>query len=114
MLDLPTKTEATANAPPRTAAKACEICGVQHSVLEGAHWIAAKDGGSARMDNILRLCPNCHKRLDVMEDSMTTKRAREILLLRAASAFLQSNSGRDEQTQREFLTRCSRIIERKQ
>jgi hypothetical protein len=112
MLDLPVKGHKTANAGRRTAARVCEICAAENTVLEGAHWIASKDGGSTRADNILRLCPNCHKRLDVMEDPITIRRASEVLLLRAAEAFLQSSSERGEETQRAFLSLCARIIKR--
>jgi hypothetical protein len=111
MLDLPVKAPMAVSVR-RAVSKACEICGVQNTVLEGAHWIAARDGGSTRADNILRLCPNCHKRLDLMEDAVTVRRACEVLLLRAAEAFLQSGSDRGEEAQRAFLALCARIIER--
>jgi hypothetical protein len=96
----------------RTSHK-CEICGATEVPLEGAHWIAARSGGSTLRDNILRLCPNCHTRLDLMDHAPTMQRAREVLLLRAAEAFLATTSLRDEDVQRRFLALCKRIIDRK-
>src|SRR5260221_8488904 len=51
MLDLPAKGNA-GDKKTRRSSKACEICGVDDTVLEGAHWIAARDGGSTRAENI--------------------------------------------------------------
>ena len=113
MLDLPAKGEVRERSTPKRPSKSCEICGIDDTVLERAHWIAACDGGSTRAENILKLCPNCHKRLDQLQDPVTVKRALEILLLRAADAFLRSTSSRGEQMQRRFLALCSSIIERK-
>jgi hypothetical protein len=113
MLGLPGKGNTSDKKPARRASTACEICGANDTVLEAAHWIAARDGGSTRAENTLKLCPNCHKRLDQLEDAMTIKRAREILLLRAAEALLQTTASRDENMQRQFLALCSSIIDRK-
>jgi 5-methylcytosine-specific restriction endonuclease McrA len=114
MLGLPAKGGSSqAIARERTSRK-CEICGATEVPLEGAHWLSARDGGSARLDNILRLCPNCHTRLDVMEHAPTIERARRVLLLRAAEAFLATTSARDEETQRAFFVLCQRIIAARQ
>jgi hypothetical protein len=93
----------------KTPAK-CEICGATEVPLEAAHWLPARDGGSTRLDNILKLCPNCHTRLDLMEHPPTIQRAREVLLLRAAEAFLATTAVRDEEKQRAFLSLCQRIM----
>lgn len=91
---------------------ACEICAADDVALEKAHWIARCDGGSTRAENILKLCPNCHTRLD-QGDPVSVKRGREVLLLRAADTWLQSTTARDEAMQRQFLALCSSIIERR-
>jgi hypothetical protein len=111
MLGLPSKGEAVLKYQPRR--RACEICGVHDTPIEAAHWIPARDGGSTRADNTLKLCPNCHQRLDRQEDPATIRRAREILLLRAAEAYLRSTTSRDESVQRQFVGLCSRIIQRR-
>jgi len=113
MLDLPAKGNRNDAKRSDDKAKGCEICGATDVNLEGAHWIAARDGGSTRKDNILKLCPNCHTRLDQLEDAATTKRAREILLMRAAESLLNSTSAREEHFQRRFFELCACIIERK-
>lgn len=113
MLNLPRKGNADGEKSSGRLSKACEICRTDDIGLEGAHWIPARDGGSTRAENILKLCPNCHNRLDILADPSTVKRAREVLLLRAAEALLRSTSSRDEDMQRRFLALCSSIIERR-
>lgn len=113
MLGLPKKGEQNTPKHPEKRSHVCEICGTTDIPLESAHWIAARDGGSGRADNILKLCPNCHARLDQLKDEITTGRAREILLLRAAELLLKSTSSRGEQMQRRFLNLCRSVIERK-
>jgi 5-methylcytosine-specific restriction endonuclease McrA len=113
MLRLPARGDAGAKKQSRRASKACEICGIDDTVLEGAHWIPAREGGSRRAENILKLCPNCHKRLDHLESPETIERAREILLFRGAEAFFQSMSSRGGPPQRQFLSLCSSILERR-
>jgi 5-methylcytosine-specific restriction endonuclease McrA len=110
MLSLPPKRDAAEKKPPRRSSKGCEICGVDDTGLERAHWIPARNGGSARSDNILKLCPNCHNRLDKLADPETVRRGREIILLRAAEALLGSSSSRDENMQRQFLALCTNVI----
>jgi hypothetical protein len=92
------------------ALKKCEICGVTGIALEGAHWIPASNGGSTKADNILKLCPNCHTQIDVMENATTVQRAREVILLRAAKVFLARTSPRGEQEHHEFFLLCRRIM----
>jgi hypothetical protein len=88
----------------------CEICGTDDVTLERAHWIPRRNGGSQRADNILKLCPNCHTRLD-QGKSLIWKQAKEALLLRAADAFLQSTTKRDETMRRRFHDLCVGILE---
>lgn len=113
MLHLQRKGTTTSSRVAEKPPKGCEICAATDVVLESAHWISARNGGSARADNILRLCPNCHKKLDLMEDVSTIRHAREILLLRAATTFMQSTSDRGEDTQRRLLALCTSIIQRR-
>jgi hypothetical protein len=110
MLKLPDKDSTTAKEQSPPASRRCEICGTNDVALERAHWIPRCEGGSTRADNILKLCPNCHTQLD-QGDSATLKRARGILLLRAAEAKLQSTMVRDETMQRDFLDLCVSILQ---
>lgn len=68
--------------------KLCEICGQEAPRLINAHWIPSNKGGPGSFFNILKVCPNCHDRLD-MNDSIATKRAKETLLVKAAKAILE-------------------------
>jgi HNH endonuclease len=111
MLGLPSKAGNTKEKQSRTVSKGCEICSAPDTVLEKAHWISAREGGSAHAENILKLCPNCHKRLDQLSDPSTVNRAREIILLRAAEVLLQSTPSRDIDMQRRFLALCRSVIE---
>jgi len=114
ILALPTKStntepqDAPVHEPP-----ACELCGADDVPLEGAHWISASEGGSATRTNILRLCPNCHTRLDVANDENTTERARAVLLFRAAKDFLERNANPTPHTHSHFIALCASIIGRK-
>jgi hypothetical protein len=113
MLGLPARGDAGVKKQSRRASRACEVCGADDTVLEAAHWIPARDGGSTRAENILKLCPNCHKRLDQLEDPATIQRCKESLLLRAAEALLQSTTRRGGTMQRQFHALCWSIIERR-
>src|SRR5262249_8952003 len=48
----------------QSATRVCEICSAADTVLERAHWIPASVEPSPPAGSILKLCPNCHKRLD--------------------------------------------------
>jgi HNH endonuclease len=102
-----------ANKQSHRASKACEVCGDEDSGLQQAHWIARCDGGPTRANNILKLCPNCHNRLDQQKDPDTTQRCKERLLLRSAEGLLSSSSRRDKAMQSEFRALCVSIIERR-
>jgi hypothetical protein len=110
MLKLPAKGGTSANKDSRSASNQCETCGAHDTVLEAAHWIPVRNGGSSRRDNILKICPNCHKKLDWQEDPATVQRAREIILFRAAKALLQSTTTPDETLRRQFFEACSSIL----
>jgi hypothetical protein len=112
-LSLLAKGDAGAKKQSRRASKACEVCSIDDTPLEKAHWISARNGGSTRRENILKLCPNCHRRLDHLKDPRIIQRCGEILLYRAAKALLQSTTSRDELMQRRFLALCSGIISRR-
>jgi hypothetical protein len=112
-LSLPPKGGTVPSARRERLADKCEICDDRPVPLEAAHWIPDAEGGSRSADNILRLCPNCHAKLDRSKDELTTRRAREILLLRAADSFVRLTRERGEQIERRFLDLCLSIIERK-
>jgi hypothetical protein len=110
MLNLTLKDGAGAKEQFRRASRRCEICGTDDVALENAHWIPRCNGGSTRADNILKLCPNCHTRLD-RDDAAIAKRAPEVLLIRAAEAMLQSTNMRDGPVQRRFYDLCVSILQ---
>jgi hypothetical protein len=114
MLKLPKKSsDADKNTPSPSLNEGCEICKIVGVPLEGAHWVPARDGGSSKSFNIIKLCPNCHTLLDNAEDQSITSRAREVLLARAAEQLLNSTSSREIKFQKRFLALCKCIIERK-
>jgi len=41
----------------------CELCGYDR-ILDVAHIVPRKDGGKWTLDNVLILCPNCHRLFD--------------------------------------------------
>lgn len=73
----------------------CEICGEGDVPLEGAHWKPHSVGGSDRRFNILRLCPNCHTKLDYGDTGHTTL-ARRVLLIRETKRLFEGVHDRDE------------------
>lgn len=84
----------------------CEICGEQMS-LDSAHWKEYTKGGSMEANNILNLCPNCHRKLD-RGDKDIVEKGREILLFREVQKIF--NQRITEKTPKELLELCSRII----
>ncbi len=60
--------------------KLCEICG-EETYLEEAHFIPKEKGGPNCFMNIIKLCPNCHTKLD-RGDIKIEEVARNILLER--------------------------------
>lgn len=86
----------------------CEVCEESNVSLDRAHWIENKDRGSAKSENILKLCPNCHRKLD-RNDETIVETARGILLLREVQKLLNSKITR-EVTQKELVRLCRAII----
>jgi 5-methylcytosine-specific restriction endonuclease McrA len=85
----------------------CEVCEEFETHLDRAHWISSEEGGGTQGFNTLRLCPNCHRKLD-RDDPVTTERAREILLLREAKRIIETE--RDTATKQKDLVRVCRAI----
>ena len=50
----------------------CELCNNTFPdgelFLEAHHVVLLKDGGSKNIDNLVALCPNCHKRVQIYND----------------------------------------------
>jgi hypothetical protein len=89
----------------------CEACNEQGTHFDRAHWISAASGGSTQRFNILRLCPNCHRKLD-RDDATTIERCKASLLYREAKRIL--NDGTDSHSNQTELVRvCEAIITRK-
>jgi HNH endonuclease len=114
MLDLPVKRlneQQAAATTKRNHAMACELCGEFKDYLGAAHWISNKDGGGTQRFNILRLCPNCHRKLD-RDDPVITEHAREALLFREAKRIIET--GQDSAAKKkELFSVCSAIVTRK-
>jgi hypothetical protein len=92
MLNLPIRREAAATNNVQTSVtESCEICGVNDVSLDDAHWFADRDGGSTKSYNILKLCPNCHRKLD-RDDPAAIELCREKLLFREVKKLIESNS----------------------
>jgi hypothetical protein len=105
MLGLITRDSNTAPpTPPRQLG--CELCGENSASLDRAHWIPASSGGLSGRDNILSLCPNCHRKLDQLADPNTIKAACAVILQRAVSAIMSARNHSPEQ----LLDVCERII----
>jgi hypothetical protein len=85
----------------------CEICGDGAPSLDNAHWISAREGGSTVSYNILRLCPNCHRRLD-RDDPATMETAKEVLLFRVVKKIIET--GPDTEAKRKKLMGVSECI----
>jgi 5-methylcytosine-specific restriction endonuclease McrA len=111
VLKLPIRREREAAPKPRRAAPACELCGRSDVPLEGAHWIPGAEGGDATPSNILKLCPNCHKQLDLREDPTVTAQARAVLLARVARRFVESPRSTNREEQLRFVALCRTILE---
>jgi hypothetical protein len=75
-----------ANEKPYAPDRSCAICHDPILPTENAHWIAHSKGGSHDSHNIIRLCPNHHKLLDIGDNEITEK-VRNILLQRELYHF---------------------------
>jgi len=114
MLNLPVRRAKDQSDPPAPGADhriKCEVCEEYGEHFDGAHWISAAAGGGTQRFNILRLCPNCHRKLD-RGDPTTTERAKEALLFRETTRILET--GRDSKAkQKELVKVCEAIVTRK-
>lgn len=106
MLGLPTKNARAPEASASPFKKQCELCGTDDVPLERAHWVPASAGGSKRQHNIVLLCPNCHTRLDQVEDARTIEMVRAVILFRQAKTTLADRST----TPQDFLDLCRSIL----
>lgn len=86
MLDLPTYNNST-EAIAVTPSLMCELCESSDVSLDNAHWVENSNSGDTKSHNILKLCPNCHRKLD-RADQDTTENARATLLLRVVKKIL--------------------------
>lgn len=93
------------------AIEACEICSKSDVSLDKAHWVSAAEGGSNKSFNMLKLCPNCHRRLD-RGNSEITEEARRILLFREARKLIEGSGGSEFKRKR-LAELCRAILERK-
>lgn len=91
----------------REERQSCELCGVTGVALDGAHWVADAAGGSSASYNILKLCPNCHRKLD-RDDIEVVGACREVLLFREAKKLIET--GKDIPAKRRRLVELARAI----
>ena len=95
-LGLPTRRESSSNDRSQTSATAsCDVCNASDVGLDDAHWVAARDGGTKKSYNILKLCPSCHRKLD-RGDAATIGLCREKLLFREVKKTIENNSATPE------------------
>jgi hypothetical protein len=111
MLNLPVRRlESEKTAPSKRRAETCEICSESEVALVRAHWVGNADGGSSRSFNILKLCPNCHSKLDG-GDPETTKKAQQVLLFREVKKIVEDGGDIDSKRKR-LVEICRAILER--
>jgi hypothetical protein len=91
MSGLPARREPSGKDSQGICRAACEVCGANDVELDEAHWLAAKDGGSTKSYNILKLCPSCHRKLD-RDDAVTTELCKEKLLFREVKKMVEDNT----------------------
>jgi len=92
ILGLPARRESSSDNHSQTSVTAsCEVCEIANLTLDDAHWVADKDGGSSKSHNILKLCPNCHRKLD-RDDAQTFELCRERLLFREVKKMIEGNT----------------------
>ena len=106
MLDLEKRGDSTRQKNKEVETKGCEICGEKVS-LDKAHWKEHTKGGNTKAENILNLCPNCHRKLD-RGDKDTREKGREVLLFREARKIFDKKV--TEKTPKQFLDLCTQII----
>lgn len=110
MLNLPIRDDSKIiNTPTEVVSSfICEICGTSDVPLDNAHWVENANKGATKTQNILRLCPNCHRKLD-RADEITTENARETLLLRVVKRVLDSRHD-EKNLKRELLEQVKPIV----
>jgi predicted restriction endonuclease len=109
MLNLPVRRESMLENKAQVTIESCEICNVSDVNLDDAHWFASTHGGSKKFYNILKLCPNCHRKLD-RDDPITIELCREKLLFREVKKLIESNSA----TPKRLRNLVEAILHRKQ
>jgi hypothetical protein len=109
VLNLPVRRESSGKDSQIISSPTCEICGVNDVGLDEAHWFASTHGGSTKSYNVLKLCPNCHRKLD-RDDPVTTELCREKLLFREVKKIIESNSA----TPKRLKNLIEAILHRKQ
>lgn len=90
----------------------CEICQIDDVTIEDAHWIPRAQKGSDKFFNIIKLCPNCHKKLDNKKDPVIIEKCRTILFSRSMLYLLKDGVDSYEDKLR-MLSIAKQIINRK-
>jgi hypothetical protein len=91
ILDLPARRESSDKVSLAVSSPTCEICDESDVQLDDAHWVADRDGGSTKSCNSLKLCPNCHRKLD-RDEPATIELCREKLLFREVKKMIENSS----------------------
>lgn len=105
ILRLPTKNDGTRGTNQISAStfstylhiqKQCECCNTPFDFPDRAHWIPASAGGSTSSNNILKLCPNCHRLLDRGQNQDIIERCKKILFCREIRKAIEQGSSDEE------------------
>ena len=91
--------------------KSCAVCHDPKLPTENAHWIPASSGGSRDSHNMIRLCPNHHKLLDLGDDE-TVEKVKEALLAKVIRKIVESGFNKSN-NMKELIKKCETIIIRK-
>lgn len=110
MLNLQVKRENLSESG-RNHVKGCEICLKNDVLLDKAHWVDRAKGGSDKSFNILKLCPNCHRKLDT-GDQKVIKDACRVLLFREVKKLIEE-SGDEYSKKNRLVELCRAILNRK-
>ncbi|MDD5759880.1 MAG: HNH endonuclease [Desulfobulbaceae bacterium] len=111
MLNLPLLGQVEFIIPEKTKRPSCEICGRSDVTLDKAHWIDAAAGGPELFWNIVSLCPNCHRQVDVDKIPQAIEAMKKAVLSRAVKRLVETESDSPDFKDR-LLKVCESIITR--
>jgi hypothetical protein len=91
----------------------CEICGEDKATIDNAHWIPRVAGnGHDKHFNIIKLCKNCHSKLDYIKNPIIIEKCRVVLFSRVMKKLSSSENDTYEDKLR-LISIAKQIINRK-